>query len=92
VHPLIDFAFIWFLWAVTAAPMMWRLHVRLPRARRRVEAERDSARKERDLRRIDLQLSHAWASRKSLIAFVTLSSVLLVCTVTLIVLKAFALG
>lgn len=89
MHPIIDFAFIWFIWAVTLAPMMWRLHVRLPRSRRLIEDQPDSPRKERELRRIDTQLNHAWASRKGLVKFVALTSALFLCTLVIFFLKVF---
>ena len=89
MHPIIDFAFIWFIWAIILAPMMWRLHVRLPRSRQLAEDQPDSPRKERDLRRIDMQLNHAWASRKGLVKFFVLTSVLFLCTLVIVLLKVF---
>lgn len=60
---------MWVLWGGWLVPQMWRWHVELPRARRRLIAEPDSSRKERDLRRINKQLDHLWAGSEGKILF-----------------------
>jgi len=73
----------WFIWISVFAPLMWRWHVRLPRARRALETESDSHRKQRNLRRIDLQLAHFGARRSGKVVFVAVTFIMLVSTLTI---------
>lgn len=81
---LVTLGFAWFAWLSWLAPLMWRLHVRLPQVRRVLESEPDSPHKQRDLRRIDLQLDHVAARRSLTVAFVAATLALLGLTVLFI--------
>ncbi len=79
----------WFIWISVFAPLMWRWHVRLPRARRALETESDSRRKQRELRRIDLQLAHFGARWSGKVVFVTITLIMLVSTLTIFLIPMF---
>jgi len=79
----------WFLWISMFAPFMWRWHVSLPRAHRALEAEPDSCRKRRDLRRINLQLAHFGARRSGKVVFVVITLIMLVSTLMIFLIPMF---
>lgn len=78
----------WFIWLFLVGPMMWRWHVQLPRARRALEAEPDGPHKERELRRIDLQLGHYWAQRSGKTVFIVIVLLMLASTLAIFVLPS----
>ena len=80
----------WFIWIFVLGSMMWRWHVKLPQARRALEAAPDSPRKERDLRRIDLQLGHFWAKRAGKVIFVLILLLMLASTLTMSLVPLFS--
>lgn len=71
---------LWLTWLFGWAPMMWRWHVRLPRAREALLAQPDGPHRRRDLRRIEFQLGHSWAGRRGLSAFTLFTQFLLAVT------------
>jgi len=79
----------WFIWGTVFLPLMWRWHVQLPRARRALEAEPDSRRKQRELRHIDLQLAHFGARRSGKIVVVASTLIMLASTLMIFLIPIF---
>ena len=79
----------WFLWVSMVTPLMWRWHVRLPQARRALETEPDSRLKQRELRRIDLQLAHFGARRRGKVVVAAITLILLAATLMVFLIPVF---